>query len=173
MRPVDSETFRGFDEELRVATGYDYVQVVLRRDLAQDGPGVLYVATAPDGGPIYAQWLVRPRDREALYRHSPGRYSELGDEDVLVEGAYTFLAFRRRGAMADGMAQLLQIAADEGMHTAYTYVEVHNIPSLRGCAEVGFTPHHMRASVRRLGLRRGSELPVTDEDREVWDAATR
>jgi RimJ/RimL family protein N-acetyltransferase len=147
--------------------------VVLRRDLAQDGPGVLYVATAPDGGPIYAQWLVRPRDREALYRHSPGRYSELGDEDVLVEGAYTFLAFRRRGAMADGMAQLLQIAADEGMHTAYTYVEVHNIPSLRGCAEVGFTPHHMRASVRRLGLRRGSELPVTDEDREVWDAATR
>lgn len=172
MRPVDARSFGGFEDELQVATGNDYAQVLLRRSLGREGPGELYVAADGDGRPIYAQWLIRPRDRAALYEHSPGRYAELGEKDVLVEGAYTFVRFRGLGAMRDGMAKLLQLAADEGMVKAFTYVEVHNIPSLRGCAEVGFVPHHMRDSVRRLGMRRGSMQPVTDEDRTVWEKAT-
>ena len=172
MRPVDARSFGGFHDELSVATGSDYVQVLLRGNLGRNGPGELYVAEAEDGRPIYAQWLIRPRDREALHRHAPGRYSDFGDDEVLVEGAYTFLAFRRLGAMRDGMGKLLQIAADEGMVAAHTYVEVHNVPSLRGCAEVGFAPDHMRASVRRLGRRRGSVLSVTEADRVIWQNAT-
>jgi RimJ/RimL family protein N-acetyltransferase len=172
MKPVDSQSFGGFLDELEVARGNDYAQVLLRRNLGQGGPGELYVASDGSGKPIYAQWLIRPRDRAALYKHSPGRYADLGDADVLVEGAYTFLAFRRLGAMRDAMAKLLDIAADEGMVKAFTYVEVHNVPSLRGCAEVGFVPDHMRESVRRFGTRRGSMLPVTDDDRALWEQAT-
>ena len=172
MRPEDARTFQGFEDELQVATGSDYVQVLLRRSLGRDGPGELYVARSAEGRPIYAQWLIRPGDRDALYKHSPGRYAELGDDEVLVEGAYTFLAFRRLGAMRHAMGQLLRVAADEGMTRAYTYVEIHNIPSLRGCSEVGFGPDHMRTSVRRLGIRRGSMLPITHLDRAVWEKAT-
>lgn len=172
MQPVDSRAFDGFQRELHVATGNDYVQVLLRENMGQDGPGQLYVAADGPQAPIYAQWLIRPQDRAALYKHAPGRYAELGDDEVLVEGAYTFLSFRQKGAMRDGMAQLLQVAADEGMKTAYTYVEIHNIPSLRGCAEVGFVPHHMQVSVRRLGRRQGATLPVSDEDLAIWEQAT-
>lgn len=172
MRPVEAKAFGGFIDERSVATGADYAQVLLRQSLCQSGLGELYVAWNEDGRPIYAQWLIRPRDREHLESHSPGRYAPLGDDQVLVEGAYTFLAFRQLGAMRDGMAQLLQVAADEGMTTAYTYVETHNIPSLRGCADVGFKPDHMRASIRRLGRRRSIMEPLTEADLAVWDAAT-
>ena len=71
-----------------------------------------------------------------------------------VEGAFTFAAFRRMGAMADGMAQLLRIAAAEGATSALTYVAIDNVPSLRGCANVGFDLDHVRVSIRRLGRRR-------------------
>jgi hypothetical protein len=173
MRAVDATTFDGFDGELAVATGSDYAQVLLRQSLCQSGLGELYVATDPEGAPIYAQWLIRPSDRAALNSHSPGRYSELGDDEVLVEGAYTFTRFRKLGAMRDGMAKLLDVAAREGMVVAYTYVEAHNIPSLRGCADVGFEPDHMRASVRRVGRRTTTMQQLTDRDRRLWDEATR
>lgn len=173
MRPVEARDFRGFVEERSVATGANYAQVLLRQNLCQSGLGQLYVAADGNGRPIYAQWLIRPRDRETLELHSPGRYAPLADDQVLVEGAYTFLQFRQLGAMRDGMAQLLQVAADEGMATAYTYVETHNVPSLRGCAEVGFIPDHVRASVRRLGRRRSMMEPLTEADLTVWDEATR
>jgi len=173
MRPVDARAFRGFADELGVATGSDYAQVLLRESLCQSGLGELYVAGDPDGAPIYAQWLMRPRDRAALTLHSPGRYVELGDGDGLVEGAYTFTRFRQLGAMRDGMAKLLQIAAAGGMTAVYTYVEAHNIPSLRGCADVGFVPDHMSESVRRVGRRTTSMRPVTEHDRSLWDEATR
>jgi hypothetical protein len=172
MRPVDAATFRGFIDERAVATGANYAQVLLRQHLCQSGLGQLYVATDGQSRPVYAQWLIRPRDREKLESHSPGRYAPLGDDEVLVEGAYTFLRFRRLGVMADGMAQLLRFAADEGMKLAYTYVETRNVPSLRGCAEVGFTPDHMRASVRRLGRRRSLMEPVTSADLTAWHEAT-
>jgi hypothetical protein len=59
------------------------------------------------------------------------------------------------------------------MVAAYTYVEAHNIPSLRGCSDVGFAPDHMSASVRRVGRRTTSMHPLTDRDRRLWDEATR
>ena len=45
--------------------------------------------------------------------------------------------------MADGMSQLLASARDAGDLKAYTYVDEGNIPSLRGCANVGFEPDHL------------------------------
>jgi hypothetical protein len=173
MRPVDAATFLGFSEELTLTSGSDYAQVLLRQNLCRSGIGELYVAEDEQGRPIYAQWLIRPRDQEALHLHSPGRYSNLDERDVLVEGAYTFSRFRQLGAMRDGMAKLLRIAADEGMTTAYTYVEAHNVASLRGCSDVGFVPDHLSVSVRRLGRRRTFMKPLADNDRQLWDEATR
>jgi hypothetical protein len=172
MQPTDAATFDGFEQELRLASGNDYMQLVLRQHLCRSGLGELYVAFGDDGTPIYSQWLIRPRDRAALDAHSPGRYAALADDEVLVEGAYTFSRYRRLGAMREGMAHLLRIAADEGMRKAFTYVEIQNVPSLRGCAEVGFVPDHMRASVRRLGTRRTAMKPLREADLALWERST-
>jgi len=171
MAPTDPTTFGGFRDELGRVSGDDYVQVLLRTMTCEAGIETLYVASADDGEPAYAQWLTRAADQAAVHEHSPGRYPVLRDDEVLLEGAYTFVRFRRLGMMADGMVQLLRIARDEGCAAAYTYVEANNIPSLRGCANVGFTLDHVRHNQRRLGRVRSVEAQPGAEDSAQWARA--
>jgi hypothetical protein len=171
MEPTSTSLFRGFDHEVRHARGMDYVELLLRRGLCEDGVQELYVAHH-DGKPAYAQWMTRPDDQERLHEHSPGRYDPLLEDEVLLEGAYTFSAFRRMGAMAQGMSQLLHIAAEEGFMSAITYVAINNAPSLRGCANVGFDLDHVRVSVRRFGRRRSYPKDANDHALQVWAVAT-
>jgi hypothetical protein len=172
MQVTDAPSFRGFREELDRVEGDDYVQVLLRTMTCEAAIETLYVATDEQGRPAYAQWLTRARDQAPVHEHSPGRYPVLHDDEVLLEGAYTFIAFRRMGMMADGMVQLLKIARDEGCTAAYTYVEADNIPSLRGCANVGFDLDHVRHNLRRFGRHRSSQQKPTADDLAQWARAT-
>jgi RimJ/RimL family protein N-acetyltransferase len=172
MVPTPLSDFHGFERELGSARGRDYVELLLREQLREAGVETLFVG-AVDGAPAYVQWLVRPSDQELIHAHSPGRYARLADDEVLLEGAYTFETFRRMGAMADGMAQLLAVARNEGMRRAITYVASDNIPSLRGCAAVGFDVDHSRWSIRRLGRRRTEMRPLDDDARSAWDSAVK
>lgn len=166
--PGDGAAFEG---DLGRVRGDDYLEVLFRLGLCEDGVTTLYVA-GPDDDPIYAQWLVQTDDQDLMHAHAPGRYERLAPGEVLLEGAYTFAAYRRMGAMADGMAQLLRIARDAGAETAITYVSDDNVASLRGCAAVGFVADHVRRSSRRLGVRRSLPGALDDGSRGAWEAAT-
>jgi hypothetical protein len=171
MEPRSTETFRGFEQERSRARGVDYLELLLRIGLCEAGVQTLYAAEQ-DGAPVYAQWLVRAADQDRMHRHAPGRYPRLEPDEALLEGAYTFQDFRRMGVMADGMAQLLRIAAEEEARAVITYVAADNVPSLRGCAAVGFVADHTRESIRRVGLRRSPAQPLDDRTRELWRALT-
>lgn len=172
MEEESPQTFEGFEEELRTTRGLDYIELLLRRGMCEAGVRTLYAARS-ESRPVYAQWLVRAADQDLIHAHAPGRYDRLASDEALLEGAYTFLAFRRMGAMGDGMAQLLRIAAAEGARSAITYVGQENLASLRGCANVGFDLDHMRVSVRRLGHRRSFAQPPDEHAHEAWAAATK
>jgi hypothetical protein len=171
MKPYPAGEFQGFTDELPRSHGDDYVELMLRVGLCEAGVQTLYVAES-DGRPAYAQWLIRQSDEDVIRSHSPGRYDRLRNGEVLLEGAYTFIDFRRLGAMGDGMAQLLHMARAEGAHSAITYVASDNVPSLRGCANVGFELDHARWSVRRLGRRKSVTRDVDSRARESWAHAT-
>lgn len=171
MEPTSTSLFRGFDRELTHSRGSSYVELLLRQDLCEADVQELYVAHS-DGQPAYAQWLIRAEDQDRLHRHAPGRYDHLEPDEVLLEGAFTFAAFRRMGVMADGMVQLLRIAAAERATSAITYVAIDNLPSLRGCSNVGFDLDHVRVSVRRLGRRRSFTHEPDLEASLAWGTAT-
>jgi len=169
MEPQDTASFRGFEDELhRVSGGIGLVQ---RQSLCGAGVQTLYVAIDDAGEPIYAQWLVRSDEQEALHAATHGLFPQLGEGEALVEGAYTFANFRKLGAMTDGMRQLLVRARDSGDQKVFTYVAEGNVPSLRGCASVGFVPDHLRLDTRRLGLRRTRRVPLDASSEARWAAA--
>jgi hypothetical protein len=169
MEPQDTTSFSGFEDELdRVSGGVGLVQ---RQGLCAAGVQTLYVAVDDSGEPIYAQWLVRSDEQGALHRATHGLFPQLGEGEALVEGAYTFANFRKLGAMTDGMRQLLVRARDSGDRTVFTYVVEGNVPSLRGCARVGFVPDHLRLGTRRLGLRRTRRVPLDASSEATWAAA--
>jgi hypothetical protein len=171
MEVADPGSFTGFDDELQSLSGSDALEVVQRKPFCTAGVRTLYVALDDSGSPMFAQWLVRKDDQEAFHRVTNGFFPQLGEGEALLEGAYTFMSARGQGVMADGMAQLLASARDAGDRKAYTYVDVGNIPSLRGCANVGFEPDHLRVAVRRFGIRKVRRAPVDDTTRALWEKA--
>src|SRR5262245_56070233 len=171
MQVYDPGSFRGFKEELPRVSGATSVEVSGRQEFCDGGVKSLYVSVDESGNPIYAQWLIRGDDQEALHRIKDDLFPRLGEREALVEGAYTFVSARGKGAMADGMAQLLADARNAGDRKVYTYVAEGNIPSLRGCANVGFEPDHLRLVVNRFGIRRIRHVPVDAASRATWDDA--
>ena len=171
MKPVDTAAFRGFRDELAHSSPGNYFKVLLRILYCRAGVDTLYVATGDNGDPLYAQWLIAPDGQQRIPRYLPGRYPALTADQLMLEGAYTFERYRGYGLMADGMGQLVEAARDRGAPTLVTYVADDNVPSLRGCARVGFTPSALRVSSRRTFLRRTRMLPVGPRERAVWEAA--
>ena len=169
MEPRDPRSFGGFKDELdRASAGIGLAQ---RQSLCDAGVQTLYVAVDGSGEPIYAQWLVRSDEQEALHRATRGLFPTLGEGEALVEGAYTFANFRKLGAMTDGMRQLLVRARDSGDRAVFTYVADGNVASLRGCASVGFVPDHLRLDICRLGIRRSRRAPLDAATEAAWQAA--
>jgi hypothetical protein len=171
MEPQEVASFRGFDDELERVSGGDRVEVAHRRRLCAAAVETLYVAVDDSGVPIYAQWLVRRHQQAALHRVTHGLFRQLGQGEALVEGAYTFVNFRRLGAMVDGMSQLLVRARDAGDERVFTYVAVDNIPSLRGCAEAGFVPDHLQRTHGRFGVRHVYAIPLDALSEKRWAEA--
>jgi hypothetical protein len=171
MEPADTASFTGFDEDAKRASGGGSVEVADRQDLCAAGVATLYVAVDDSGMPIYAQWLIRRHEQEPLHRKAHGLFPQLEETEALLEGAYTFLDFRRLGAMADGMRQLLVEARDAGDRKVFTYVAEDNVPSLRGCANVGFVLDHLRVDRRRLGVRRVRRVRPDSASKARWAAA--
>ena len=69
------------------------------------------------------------------------------------------------------MGQLIRFALETDATAVITYVAVANIPSLRGCADVGFFPHRLRVSTRRL-IRWTRYQTVGEKELALWNAAT-
>jgi hypothetical protein len=172
MHPVDPASFTGFRDEVGEASPRDALEAFSRQQMCDAGVETLYVAIAGDGRPIYAQWCITPSAQAALARLCPGRYPPLHDGEVLLEGAYTFTAFRGMRAMADGMIQLLRCARQAGARTALTYVNIDNVPSLRGCAACGFQADHIRIDHWRFGRRHSTFAPLRRATADRFARAT-
>jgi GNAT superfamily N-acetyltransferase len=170
MEPVESVSYDGFDDALENEPREEVPELLARARLCHGAVTTLYVARSEDGD-LYAQWLVSAPEQE-LAGTLLGATRRLGERESLVEGAYTFPAARGRGAMRDGMGQLLLIARDRGDERVLTYVHESNVPSLRGCAAVGFRVDHIRIETWRLGYMQRQFEPLTDDHRRQWSTLT-
>ena len=171
MQPVEPSKFAGFQVEFENATGSDAVEVYFRERLREAGVRTLYVSHGNGGSPVFVQWVVTKENQHLIHANQPGQFPALDQGEVLLDGAYTFSAFRRQGVMSEGLRQVLRIAREEGASRAYAYVWSRNIPSLRECAKVGFHPIHMRVDTRRFGRQQSVLQPVSDYWKQWWDAA--
>lgn len=169
MEPVDWKCYGAFATEFALVTGHDAVEVYARERLREAGVSGAHQTVSENGEAAFVHWLVMASAQDGLHRFQPGRYRHLGPDEALIEGAYTFTAYRGKGLMIEGMGQLLVKARDAGAKTAWTYVALENLPSLRGCARVGFEPDHLRRNRRRLGAMQTEFLPLTLEAMAMWD----
>ncbi len=162
MNSEASASFDGFALALETARGRDVLEILHRMDICSAGWQTLYVTRSPDGLPAFVQWLIRAADQDGVHESAPGLFRSLAPGESLLEGAYTFTPLRRLGLMTHGVREVLRIAHDEGATTAFTYIAVDNVPSLRACAAAGFKLDSVRTIEWRLGRRRADVASLDD-----------
>ena len=171
MRPCKDTCFGALEEEFQNVGKSDSIDVFQRILMCQAGVQTPYCCLGEDRSTAYVQWLITASDQHLLHSFQPRRYPRLNRDEVLVEGAYTFRRFRGAGVMTTSMGQLLWIAKNNGAKAAYTYVATDNIPSLRGCAKLGFRLDHVRMSTHRFGFFRTRVSPADERASTVWESA--
>lgn len=129
-----------------VDSAKERTEMTWRRDFYSRFPHGCFVAVdLRTGVPCYMQWLLGPADNAALA--ALRCFPALGEDEALLEQAYTHPDYRGRYIMPAAMAMIADRAVDIGARYVLTFVEESNVPSLKGCQRAGFRPHmlHRRA----------------------------
>ncbi len=134
-----------------------------QKNLIHSGIATCYVAVDENDIPCYMQWLICSDENNKLLNHFKGEFPPLDKEEALLEGAFCNPDFRGNKVMPAAMSSIAEKAKDLGVRRVRTYVEIHNIPALKGCMRAGFTPFQLRKD-RWLLFRRSSTFgPIPDD----------
>jgi hypothetical protein len=135
--------------------------IASRLDMLEAGFATCFVAVTLDDEPCYIQWLITPEENDLLHREFDNQFPQLAEGEILLEGAFTPVAFRGQRIMPAAMAQLAEKAGQLGATRVLTFVGLPNIPSIKGCERAGFVPYTNREIVYRLGSRRTHFIPLS------------
>ena len=148
----------------------DRLEVARRRAFVARYPKGCFVAVDQrDGTPCYMQWLFGYADNPLIRRM--GGFPELHEHEALLENAFTPAKYRGLGIMSAAMALIAERGEELGADYVLTFVDQHNIASLKGCQRAGFFPHllHNKVQIGFGILARDSfeELPGNDPRRTM------
>jgi len=122
----------------------EHLEVAWRRAFIEKGARHGYVAVdIRSDTPCYVQWLFGADDNDFVAR--VGGFPMLAPHQALLENAYTPPAYRGLGIMSEATALIAERATLIGARHVLTFVDQHNIASLKGCQRAGFYPrllHH-------------------------------
>ncbi len=144
---------------------HDRLELAWRRAFADKGAKRCFVAVdLRSNTPCYMHWLFNAADNAFLRQF--GSFPRLEPHEALMENAYTPPKYRGLGIMSAAMAWIAERAADIGASHVITFVDEHNVASLKGCQRAGFNPHllHHRAQVGFGLLKRNSFEALSESD---------
>ena len=125
----------------------EQLEVAWRRAFIEKGAQRGYVAIdTRNGTPCYVQWLFGADDKEFVAH--VGGFPVLERHQALLENAYTPPAYRGLGIMSEAMALIAEHAAWIGAREVLTFVDQHNVASLKGCQRAGFYPRLLHRRTR-------------------------
>lgn len=119
---------------------HDRLEIAWRQAFVEKGARNCFVAVdLRNEMPCYMQWLLSPADNDFIA--GLGGFPALREGEALLENAYTPAGYRGLGIMSAAMARIAERAADFGARFVLTFVDQHNVASLKGCVRAGFHPH--------------------------------
>ncbi len=169
MRPLEQADMMAlFPAESTGRDAAEFGEAASRLGLAEKAPDRGLVAVDPaTGSPCYVQWLLGPQDNDIVRRI--GGFPELAPDEALLEGAYTPPAYRGLKIMPAAMAAFAERARELGARYVITFVDVGNVPSLKGCQRAGFYPdllhRYLQVGFGTIRRNRFEKLPEDDPRR--------
>jgi GNAT superfamily N-acetyltransferase len=109
-----------------------------------------YVAVTGDGIPCHMQWMIGSGENRALQQFSRGGLPAIGEDEVILENAFTLEPYRRQGIEIETVRVLFDIARQQGVQRAILFVGSNSTVSLKLVSELGFTPYCLKTCRRRM-----------------------
>ena len=103
-----------------------------------------YIAVTKENVSCYIQWLIGSQENNRIKKYFGNLFPKLKDNEALLEGAFTQPSFRGMGIMPAAMSRIAKKGKDIGAKKIITFVDIDNIPSLKGCKRSGFNPYILR-----------------------------
>ena len=103
-----------------------------------------YVATNKLDEPFFRIWLMGFSENEKIQNFFDGNFPKLKENEALLESAFTIARFRGKGIMPKAMSIISEKAINIGARYILIFVNIENIPSLKGCYRSGFQPYILR-----------------------------
>ena len=121
-----------------------------REHLESDIPTPYVAVDLRTDTPCFIQWLMGPEHNDKIQSFFKGRFPILESNEMLLENAYTPVAYRNKGVMPAAMAMIAERATQLGRRYVITFVLHDNVPSLKGCTKAGFQPYLIRRDTQTL-----------------------
>jgi RimJ/RimL family protein N-acetyltransferase len=71
-------------------------------------------------------------------------FPKLKDNEALIESVFTIPEYRGKGIMPSAIDSISEKGKDFGIKYLMLFVEIDNVPSLKGCHRSGFSPYVLR-----------------------------
>jgi len=169
LEPTDARSFEAFARLLPQTPPGSLLELLWYVRFARDGARTLLVARDGAGRPSFSTWMLDAEgQREHASRFGDG-FHRLGEDELLIEGIFTFPHARGRGVGAAGIAAACAWAGQRGAARVWGYPYLDNPQALPPFARAGFEPVGTRVEVTSLGQLRAWAEPLTECDRNAWN----
>lgn len=139
IRPFKKEDFDFLVENGELEKSYPRLVADYRSLMEADIPEC-YVAVTADDEPCYMQWLIGAESNHLIKQHFGDSFPLLKQDEALLEGAFMQRTFRGMRIMPAAMSRIAEKAGKD-VEWVQTFVDIKNIPSLKGCKRSGFSPY--------------------------------
>lgn len=103
-----------------------------------------YTIVTDDNIPCFRMWLMKSSENQSIRNYFGGLFPILKPDEAIIEGVFTNPSYRRMGIMPYIMNTIAQQSKSEGVNKVISFVDIENIPSLKGFHRSGFSPYIVR-----------------------------
>ena len=128
---------------------------------------ICYVATTSEDIPCHRHWLMDYKQNENIKAFWGESFPVLNADEALIESIFTIPKYRSKGIMPAVLDKMAKKSKNLGLRYLILFVEIDNIPSLKGSHRSGFEPYVLRTEKWFLFKR---EISFKDLSSEVLDS---
>jgi RimJ/RimL family protein N-acetyltransferase len=150
LQLLRTEELEELSNQLGVLTWQEKPELLTRLVFFRNGFTNCYTLRV-DGVIAYLHWIIYPGENEIIQKSYRRRFLPLRPNEVMIENAFTFPAYRGRGFLAFATAQLSKMAKDQGYKRVITYVRKDKIDALNGFMRLGFRIERIVREYKLLG----------------------
>jgi L-amino acid N-acyltransferase YncA len=140
LRQASEEDMKEAFQKVKTESKESAYKLLYRKYLYECGCGNWYIArTADTDEPCFLQSVIRPEDNKLLDEGFGNWFPRLNEDEILLEGAYTFENYRGNRLCHAVASDIIEIYREKGFKRMIAYYNNDNAASLKAGEKTGFT----------------------------------